>query len=336
MRDLWRQRYRWSYGTLQAMWKHRRAVRENGTAGHLGRRGILYLTFYTVLLPMMGPVVDVFAVYGILAVNAAHSVEIWLAVNLVTMLVGAYAFHLDGESPAPLFLIPLQQFVYRQLMYGVVLHAVKSAVLGTRVRWQLITRTGDFSTVPVDLTGTAPAASDTTPPATVTLGVAMPHPAAAATATTPVFVDDTRRRTRRAIQAGLVVAGLAAAAAFAVFASLAFRVSQETSLSQLPAASEQVTVAPPDVPAGVVSSAASLHAKSRPHSSPQAALGTAPPDDAPSRSTPTTRLAASRKLASVPTTAPAAAHPPTTPRKRSPTPTTRPARDRQPQGLNTG
>ncbi|WP_240778090.1 polysaccharide deacetylase family protein, partial [Nonomuraea basaltis] len=31
LRQLWRQRYRWCYGTLQAMWKHRRAVAERGT-----------------------------------------------------------------------------------------------------------------------------------------------------------------------------------------------------------------------------------------------------------------------------------------------------------------
>ena len=28
MAQLWKQRYRWSYGTMQAMWKHRRAIRE--------------------------------------------------------------------------------------------------------------------------------------------------------------------------------------------------------------------------------------------------------------------------------------------------------------------
>ena len=25
-RQLWRQRYRWSYGTMQSMWKHRQAI----------------------------------------------------------------------------------------------------------------------------------------------------------------------------------------------------------------------------------------------------------------------------------------------------------------------
>jgi cellulose synthase/poly-beta-1,6-N-acetylglucosamine synthase-like glycosyltransferase len=37
--QLWRQRYRWSYGTMQSMWKHRRAVVSRGPSGHFGRVG---------------------------------------------------------------------------------------------------------------------------------------------------------------------------------------------------------------------------------------------------------------------------------------------------------
>jgi cellulose synthase/poly-beta-1,6-N-acetylglucosamine synthase-like glycosyltransferase/peptidoglycan/xylan/chitin deacetylase (PgdA/CDA1 family) len=328
MHDLWRQRYRWSYGTLQAMWKHRRAVREYGTGGHLGRRAMPYLIFYTIVIPVLSPLVDLFALYGLVVGNSARLIEMWLAVNLVTMAVGAYAFHLDGESPVLLLTLPLQQFVYRQFMYGVVLHAIKSALLGSRVRWQRITRIGDFHGTPVDLGGAASAIAGTIPLAGVTMGRAVPRAATAGTPAPPVFVDDTRRRTRRAIRVGLVAAGLAAAAAFALFASLAFRVSHETSVSQLPTATEQVSPAPSDIPAGVVQSAATLHAKSRTHRSRQAALGAPSPEigDAPTQSGPTTRLAASRRIVSAPT-APVVVRPPTTVRKRSPTPTTRPARN---------
>ena len=38
-RQLWRQRYRWSYGTMQSMWKHRRAIFASGAAGRMGRVG---------------------------------------------------------------------------------------------------------------------------------------------------------------------------------------------------------------------------------------------------------------------------------------------------------
>jgi hypothetical protein len=36
----------------------------------------------------------------------------------------------------------LQQFVYRQLMYLVVIQSVVTALLGTRLRWQRIQRLG--------------------------------------------------------------------------------------------------------------------------------------------------------------------------------------------------
>ena len=38
--QLWRQRYRWCYGTMQAMWKHRHTVVQSGAAGRVGRRGL--------------------------------------------------------------------------------------------------------------------------------------------------------------------------------------------------------------------------------------------------------------------------------------------------------
>jgi hypothetical protein len=39
--------------------------------------------------------------------------------------------------------MPLQQFVYRQLMYLVVIESVISALTGTRIRWQRMERTGE-------------------------------------------------------------------------------------------------------------------------------------------------------------------------------------------------
>ena len=38
----------------------------------------------------------------------------------------------------------MQQFVYRQLMYLVVIESVVSALLGIRLRWQRVERTGEI------------------------------------------------------------------------------------------------------------------------------------------------------------------------------------------------
>ena len=136
---LWRQRYRWCYGTMQAMWKHRGAVREGSP---LGRYGIPYLLLFQVLLPLLAPAIDLFALYGLLFLDPLPVLFYWLSFNLLQFAVGVYAFRLDGERLGPLAVVPLQQFVYRQLMYLVLIQSIITAVVGRRLHWQKLRRTG--------------------------------------------------------------------------------------------------------------------------------------------------------------------------------------------------
>jgi cellulose synthase/poly-beta-1,6-N-acetylglucosamine synthase-like glycosyltransferase/peptidoglycan/xylan/chitin deacetylase (PgdA/CDA1 family) len=145
LRQLWRQRYRWSYGTMQAMWKHRRAVIENGPSGRFGRYCLTYLTLFHVLLPLIAPVVDVFSVYGLVFLNPVKVTLFWLTFVLLQALAGGYALRLDGERLRSLCMLPLQQVVYRQLMYLVTIQSVITALIGTRQRWQAISRAGVFA-----------------------------------------------------------------------------------------------------------------------------------------------------------------------------------------------
>jgi cellulose synthase/poly-beta-1,6-N-acetylglucosamine synthase-like glycosyltransferase/peptidoglycan/xylan/chitin deacetylase (PgdA/CDA1 family) len=141
---LWRQRYRWCYGTLQAMWKHRGAMVQRGRAGKFGRRGLTYLMLFQVLLPLLAPVVDVFAIYGLIFLNPVRVLSVWGGFVLLQLAMGFYAFRLDGERAGPLWTLPLQQFVYRQLMYLVVIQSVFTALAGTRLRWQRMERYGSL------------------------------------------------------------------------------------------------------------------------------------------------------------------------------------------------
>ncbi|WP_370614917.1 bifunctional polysaccharide deacetylase/glycosyltransferase family 2 protein [Mumia sp. Pv 4-285] len=139
---LWRQRYRWCYGTLQAMWKHRRAFVQRGRAGRFGRRGLTYLTLFQVLLPLLAPIVDVFAIYGLIFLDPLNVIGLWLAFLGLQLATSVYAFRLDGERLAPLWTLALQQVVYRQLMYLVVIQSVWTSVAGLRLRWQRMERYG--------------------------------------------------------------------------------------------------------------------------------------------------------------------------------------------------
>jgi cellulose synthase/poly-beta-1,6-N-acetylglucosamine synthase-like glycosyltransferase/peptidoglycan/xylan/chitin deacetylase (PgdA/CDA1 family) len=145
---LWKQRYRWCYGTLQAMWKHRGAVVQGGQAGKLGRRGLGYLLVLQVLLPLFAPVVDVFAIYGLVFLDPVRIAALWLVFLLVQFLMAAYAFRLDNESLRPLWTLPLQQFVYRQLMYLVVIQSVVTALAGVHLRWHRMERYGSLRVPP--------------------------------------------------------------------------------------------------------------------------------------------------------------------------------------------
>jgi cellulose synthase/poly-beta-1,6-N-acetylglucosamine synthase-like glycosyltransferase/peptidoglycan/xylan/chitin deacetylase (PgdA/CDA1 family) len=144
LRQLWRQRYRWCYGTMQSMWKHRRSVVESGPSGYFGRRCLLYLAFYQILLPLLAPVVDLAAIYGVIFLNPVRVVGFWLGFNALQLLACGYALRLDRERLRTLWALPVQQVVYRQLMYLVTIQSVMTALLGTRHRWQVITRTGVF------------------------------------------------------------------------------------------------------------------------------------------------------------------------------------------------
>jgi len=155
LRALWRQRYRWCYGTLQAMWKHRRALVGTGAAGRLGRRGLGYLLLFQVLLPLLAPVVDVLTVYGLVFLDPLHIVLLWLGFLAVQGAMGLYAFRLDGEPAGPLWTLPLQQFVHRQLMYLVVIQSVMTALAGSRLRWQRMERYGSLRVPPAGGAGAA-------------------------------------------------------------------------------------------------------------------------------------------------------------------------------------
>ncbi|GAA4164444.1 glycosyltransferase [Phytohabitans flavus] len=144
LKQLWRQRYRWCYGTMQAMWKHRRALAEPGAAGRLGRRGLTYLLLFQVALPLCACMVDLYGLYGLLFLPLGKVAAVWTGFTLLQMATAAYALHLDRERYGPLWSLPFQQVVYRQLMYLVVIQSTVMALIGHRLRWHRMTRTGVF------------------------------------------------------------------------------------------------------------------------------------------------------------------------------------------------
>ncbi|MGW7043700.1 bifunctional polysaccharide deacetylase/glycosyltransferase family 2 protein [Streptomyces avermitilis] len=146
LKQLWSQRYRWSYGTMQALWKHRKSLTDRGPSGRFGRVGMPLVVIFQIITPVFAPLIDVFTVYSMIFVDFWASLLAWLAVLVVQLVCAAYAFRLDREKYRYLLMMPLQQLAYRQMMYLVLIHSCITALTGGRLRWQKLKRTGEVGT----------------------------------------------------------------------------------------------------------------------------------------------------------------------------------------------
>jgi cellulose synthase/poly-beta-1,6-N-acetylglucosamine synthase-like glycosyltransferase/peptidoglycan/xylan/chitin deacetylase (PgdA/CDA1 family) len=141
---LWRQRYRWSFGTMQSVFKHRGAiVSRDPRDRRIGRRALPYMLLFQIALPVAAPLIDLYAVYGLVFTDPVSVLVAWGAFNVVQLAIACYGFWMDGESLRPLWSLPLQQFLYRQLMYLVIIESTVSALQGVRSGWRHLPRTGD-------------------------------------------------------------------------------------------------------------------------------------------------------------------------------------------------
>jgi cellulose synthase/poly-beta-1,6-N-acetylglucosamine synthase-like glycosyltransferase/peptidoglycan/xylan/chitin deacetylase (PgdA/CDA1 family)/spore germination protein YaaH len=154
VRGLLNQRFRWSFGTLQCLWKHRAGL-FNPKRPVLGFVALPQIWLFQIILTVAAPLVDlaivsslIWAVYG----RAFHPVEwspddlfrsifYWAAFIFLDLSAGALGMALERKAPwGDLVWLPIQRFGYRQLMYWVVIRSVVTAIRGYRVGWGKLER----------------------------------------------------------------------------------------------------------------------------------------------------------------------------------------------------
>lgn len=154
VRALAKQRFRWSFGTLQCLWKHR-AVTLNPRYGALGLVAIPQVWLFQILLALFAPMVDLMLVLQVLGTyvdylhhgaqfdtgNIGITLVYYALFMAVDLFAAAVAFSFERkEQWSLLWWLVLQRFVYRQLMYYVVVKSVASALMGHFVGWGKIER----------------------------------------------------------------------------------------------------------------------------------------------------------------------------------------------------
>jgi cellulose synthase/poly-beta-1,6-N-acetylglucosamine synthase-like glycosyltransferase/peptidoglycan/xylan/chitin deacetylase (PgdA/CDA1 family)/spore germination protein YaaH len=161
-KGLMRQRFRWSFGTLQAVWKHRAAFIRNKAMGLFALPNIL---IFQMFLPLVSPFIDIMFLAGIFnyfidrhyhpeAASAASFEKLLAyfgAFLLIDFVTSSIAFSLERRHPANkgdgwlLFHIWLQRFAYRQVFSIVLFKTLKRAIDGKPFNWDKIERTAKMS-----------------------------------------------------------------------------------------------------------------------------------------------------------------------------------------------
>ncbi|MDQ6787613.1 MAG: glycosyltransferase [Acidobacteriota bacterium] len=156
LRGLAKQRFRWSFGTLQCMWKHKSAFL-NPKYGTLGFIAMPNVWIFQVLFPLISPLMDLiflwtlaYALIGSLEHQKeyAHtptdlgSMMFYYALFLAVDWFGAFAAFLmeKREDKKLLGWLLIQRFGYRQVMYWVMVKSVLTAIRGAIVGWGKLER----------------------------------------------------------------------------------------------------------------------------------------------------------------------------------------------------
>ena len=154
LRGLAKQRFRWAYGTLQCMWKHRDAFL-NPRYGALGFIAMPNVWIFQILFPLISPVMDLMFAWTFVSAalerwehpneyslpNLKQTLFYYALFLAVDWLAAAFAFVLERrEQWGLLWSLFLQRFCYRQVMYYVMVRSVLTALHGALVGWGKLER----------------------------------------------------------------------------------------------------------------------------------------------------------------------------------------------------
>jgi peptidoglycan-N-acetylglucosamine deacetylase len=164
---LMRQRFRWSFGILQAVWKHSAVFARKGVLGWVALPNIV---IFQILLPLVSPLIDIMFAVGAIwyfiqkyfhpdstdPASFHKLVAFFFAFLVIDFLASAVAFALerrrpdDKEDPWLLSQVWLQRFAYRQLFSVVLFKTLKRALEGRKFAWDKLERTAAVKYVPAE------------------------------------------------------------------------------------------------------------------------------------------------------------------------------------------
>jgi biofilm PGA synthesis N-glycosyltransferase PgaC len=137
---LLKQRVRWMFGTVQALWRHRDMVLRP-RFGWLGML-IMPMAALQIVLPLVFTPLVVVVVLQMLAQSGPLPVlGFFLLFALIYGVIAAVAVRLLGERPVHLLMVPLYRFIYEPLRAYLLYATIGTALRGIRLGWNKLART---------------------------------------------------------------------------------------------------------------------------------------------------------------------------------------------------
>ncbi|TCN22584.1 polysaccharide deacetylase family protein [Mesobacillus foraminis] len=144
VKSLAKQRYRWVYGTLQCLWKHRGAL-FNKKHHSLGYVALPNMWLFQYIYQTISPLADLLFIVALFNPHPEKAAIGFVLFYLLDFFTSLYAFRLEKESPRPLGSLFLQRILYKQLMTYVVIKSLFSALKGVTVGWGKLKRKGNVT-----------------------------------------------------------------------------------------------------------------------------------------------------------------------------------------------
>ncbi|MDD3079634.1 MAG: glycosyltransferase [Paludibacter sp.] len=139
-----KQRFRWSFGMMQSFWKHRDLL-FSFRKPNLGWIALPNLLIFNFIIPFFSPLVDIMFVAGLFTHNALEYTLFYVFYYVIDCIISSLAFKYDRQKfriKDAVYLF-IQRFIYRQLLFYVLLKAYLKALKGEMANWGVLKRTGN-------------------------------------------------------------------------------------------------------------------------------------------------------------------------------------------------
>ena len=139
VRDVMRQRRRWSYGAAQVSSLHSHRMLDF-KEGRVGLLALPWLVVAQVILPAAAPIVDAYLIWLVLNGDWSPAVGMLALAIAAEMALAVWALRSDHESLKQLWLVPVARFVWKPLMLVAVSGSLSSWLTGRSIHWRQIRR----------------------------------------------------------------------------------------------------------------------------------------------------------------------------------------------------